>query len=238
MPVFALGVTRVDGVERLRYVNDIRYYRQSLGYRMTKRMSPRAEAIAWRIVGALFVVAMAVICWKNISQTLDEPIHAQLGYGGGTTFETITGGTAHASATGVITFGVQLTRVTPHLQWLIALSNVNSSILTTAVVLVFGVLWIRTSAGRPFAQSVTRSLGALSIIVAVLGTLQEALDSWVRMRAAYEAIGDNLQSTSPYYNAEGFAISGIAIFIALGIGVLASAFAIGARLTRDTEGLV
>jgi hypothetical protein len=105
-------------------------------------MSPRAKSITWRVVAVLFVVAMAVLCWHNIAQTLD----------------------------------------------------------------------------------------------AVFGTLQSVLDSWVGLREAYEAVG-----SSPggfYYDPDGFTISIGWIIVGLAIGVLASAFGIGARLTRETEGLV
>lgn len=201
-------------------------------------MSPRAQLIAWRIVAVLFLTAMVLLCWHNIAQTLGNPIYIQLSDGEGIKYAAISGGTAHATHTGNVLVGVKLTHVSSQLQWLLVLSIVNGSVIQAAVVLVFGIIWARTSDGHPFARTVTRSLSALSIIVLVLGTLQEALDSWVGLREAYDAVGSNVHATSPYYYQDGFQIHGVWILVAFGIGVLASAFAIGARLTKDTDGLV
>jgi hypothetical protein len=205
--------------------------------RMIPAMSPRTERILWSAVAILFVLAMAALCWNNIRQTLDQPIYAELAFGGDLKPAHIAGGTAHASATGITTVGVQLTHVSGQLQWLLALSLANMALIQTAVGLVFGVIWVRTSAGRPFARSVSRSLFWLAIVVAVFGTMQEILQSWVSLRESFEAVG-NPNFTNVYYNSTGFQVSGVNIFIGLGIGVLATAFGIGARLTQETEGLV
>jgi hypothetical protein len=199
-------------------------------------MSPRAKSVTWRIVAVVFVVAMAALCWHNIAQTLDQPIYTHLAYGGDSGLERVTGGTAHATRTGVDSVGVELTHVSAQLRWLIALDLANASLLQASVVLVFGIIWVRTSMGHPFARAVTRSLIVLSVIVAVFGTLQDVLDSWVSLREAYEAVGSN--PSGFYYDQDGFTVSLSWIFVGLAIGVLASAFGIGARLTHDTEGLV
>jgi hypothetical protein len=201
-------------------------------------ISPRVQSIVWRVIAALFVFAMALLCWHNIAQTLGAPINVQLSDGDVMKLAPIVGGPAHATHNGTVLVGVDLTHISNQLQWLIALSIVNGSVIQCSIVLVFGIIWVRTSGGHPFATTVTRSLTALAIIVFVLGTLQEALDSWVGLREAYDAVGSNLNATSPYYDPYGFQIHGEWIVVALGIGVLASAFAIGARLTKDTEGLV
>lgn len=209
---------------------------------MTRRkflpaLTTRTQSIIWRVIAVSFVAGMALLCWHNIAQTLDSPILTHLAYGGSAKFERFSGGTAHVTRTGIDSIGIQLTHVSTQLQWLVALDIVNSTLIQTAVGLVFGVIWARTSAGHPFAPAVTRSLTALAIIVAVFGTFQEVLDSWVSLREAYEAVG-NLPYGGAYYDQDGFHISGLAIIIAFGIGILASAFGIGARLTHDTEGLV
>jgi hypothetical protein len=200
-------------------------------------MSPRAQSTTWRVVAILVLAGAALLCWHNIAQTLGNPIEIQLSYGEGIRYAAITGGTAHATHTGVVLIGVQLTHVSSQLRWLLALAILNGSVIQAAIVLVFGIIWVRTSGGHPFARTVTRSLTALSVIVLVLGTLQEALSSWVGLREAYEAVGSNV-AASPYSDAYGFQITGVWIVVAFGIGVLASAFAIGARLTRDNEGLI
>lgn len=201
-----------------------------------KQLSPRTETLLWRTVAILFVLAMAALCWHNIQDTLSHPIYTELAFGGDLKPARISGGTAQASATGIVTVGVELTHVTTQLQWLIGLLTVNGSLIQTAVGLVFGVIWIRTSGGRPFAQSVSRSLFWLAIIVAVFGTLQEVLESWVELRESFEAVG-NPNFTNVYYNSTGFHVSGVWIFVGLAIGVLSSAFGIGARLSRERTAL-
>jgi len=201
-------------------------------------MSPRTQMIFWRVTAVLLLVAMALLCWHNIAQTLGNPIDTELADGEGVKLAAISGGTAHATHTGIVMVGVELTHVSAQLQWLLALSILNDYVIQAAILLVFGIIWVRTSGGRPFARTVTRSLTALSIIVLVLGTLQEALDSWVGLREAFDAVGSNVNLTSPYADEYGFQIHGVWILVAFGLGVLASAFAIGARLTKDTEGLV
>jgi hypothetical protein len=211
---------------------------------MSRFTSGGAVRLAWRIVAVAFVAGMALLTWHNVASTLNHPIYAQLAYGGELSPARITGGSARADLTGNTTVGVSLTHVSSQLQWLIGLQLANGSVIFTSSVLVFGVVWARTGTGAPFARIVTRALTSLAILVAVLGTLQEALDSWVNMREGYEAVG-GFDNTSAYYSANGFQIGFVSLFIAFGIGVLASAFGIGARVTREraalakeTEGLV
>ena len=172
---------------------------------MPRRMSPRAQRIAWWVVGILFVVLMTVLCLNNIRQMSEEPVTTHLAYYGIASLEPVSGGTAHATRSSYLV-GVDLTRVSSQLRWLLVGQIVNHFVIETAAGLVLGVIWIRTSAGRPFARSVARSLTALAIIVAVLGSFQEALDSWVDLRAAFEAVGNS--EFGHYQDVRGFQIDG------------------------------
>ena len=131
---------------------------------------------------------------------------------------------------------VALTHVSSQLQWMIVGATLLQYLLFAAAVLTIQVVWVRTSKGRPFARPVTLSLVGLAILTAVAGSANEVLESFISQREAFEAIGTS--STSGYYFAQGFTFTGLPLLFAAGIGLLASAFAIGARLTRDTEGLV
>ena len=62
------------------------------------------------------------------------------------------------------------------------------------------------------------------------------LQDFITAREKFEAVGAHPYGS--YYLGTGFTLTGVPLLIAIGIAVLASAFAIGARLTRDTEGLV
>jgi cytochrome bd-type quinol oxidase subunit 2 len=201
-----------------------------------KRITPRARSIIGWVVAIIFVLAVAALCWHNIHQALDNPIQVQLVYSGTSALPPVSGGSAVVRVLDNSAVTGELTHASAQLQWLITLSDVNSSLLLAAVVLVFGIVWVRTSSGRPFARTVTRALSALSIIVAVFGTTLEMLNSWVGMREGYDAVG-NFTEASRYYSQSNFQITGVSIYIALAIGVLASAFAIGARLTRERAAL-
>ena len=205
---------------------------------MPRTFSARALSVAWWVLALVVVVGMALLCWRSIHQTLDHPITFQLADAGSPKLTPITGGPSHATLSGDVTVGVQISHPSSQLQWLLALSVVNASFLQTAVVLVLGIIWARTSSGRPFARTVTRSLAALALVLLVFGTLQDALGSWINLREEYEAVGNNTNLQSAYYYQGGFDLSGVWLLAAIAIWVLAGAFAIGARLAKETDGLV
>jgi hypothetical protein len=194
--------------------------------------------IGWAAAGVV-VAGFALLCWDQIRRTLSTPIDVQLALatGGPAAMPLVHGGTATVGRPGIEAIGADITHISSQLQWMIAGDLVLKFALMAAVVLTVGVVWIRTSNGRPFARSVTFSLVILAVLVAVLGSGIEVLESFINNREAYEALGND-PSGDYYATAAGFTYTGLELFIAAGIGVLASAFGIGARLTRDTEGLV
>jgi hypothetical protein len=201
---------------------------------MTTSTRLRKSDLLWP---AAVIVAVALVCWNQIARALGGPIYTQLGFSGTDAgLPRPQGGTAvvQGSQSGTVT--VAITHISTQLQWMIVGATLLQFLLLAAAILTIQVVWVRTSKGRPFARSVTISLVALAILVAVFGSANEVLESFISQREAFEAIGAS--ATNDYYFAQGFSFTGLPLLFALGIGLLASAFAIGARLTRDTEGLV
>jgi hypothetical protein len=200
----------------------------------------RHERVMPKFVGwgaaAIVVVALGLLCWDQIRRTLGAPIDVILTPATQPHLAEPQGGTAKIDSYGVDGIDVSLTHLSTQLQWLIGGEIAVKFVLMAGVILVFGVVWIRTSRGRPFSRLVTVSLAVLAVLAFVLGSGIDALDSLIAQREAFEAIG-NLEGPDYYYGG-GFQITGLGLLFGFAIGVLASAFAIGARLTRETDGLV
>jgi hypothetical protein len=197
---------------------------------------PPLRALIWRIVAIIVVVGMALLCWNQIARNLGGVLYFPLQFSDLQHLPRPSGGSAAVSSYSVGDVTIGLTHISTQLQWMLALETVIQFVLITAVILTIGVVWVRTSAGRPFAPAVTRSLVALAVLVAVAGTGGEVLQNFINAREALEAVGPG--TAGDYYLGTGFTLTGTPLLIAIGIALLASAFGIGARLTRDTEGLV
>ncbi|HEY5229910.1 MAG TPA: hypothetical protein VIJ11_03325 [Galbitalea sp.] len=190
----------------------------------------------WRVVAGVVVVGLALLCWNQIARDLGGILYFPLQFSDLQQLPRPSGGTAVVSSYSVGDVTIGLTHLSSQLQWMLAIGTVIRFVLVTAVILTIGVVWVRTSEGRPFAPAITRALVALAVLIAVAGTGLEVLQNFINAREAFEAVGPGTDGN--YYLGTGFTITGTSILIAIGIAVLASAFAIGARLTRDTEGLV
>ena len=199
--------------------------------------APRSRsALAWRIVIVTVLIGMALLCWNQIARDRGGTLFFPLQVSDDQGIPKPTGGSAVVSVYSVSAVSFGLTHISAQLQWMLASQVVIQFLLTTASLLTIGVVWVRTSAGRPFAPSVTRSLAGLAILVAIAGNGNEVLQNFISAREKFEAVGAD--TNGQYYLSTGFTLSGLPLLIAIGIAVLASAFAIGARLTRDTEGLI
>jgi hypothetical protein len=205
---------------------------------MSDRTSrPRlGSPLLWRIAAGVVVVGLALVCWNQIARDLGSVLYFPLQLSDTQHLPRPAGGTAVVSSYDVAAVTIGLTHISTQLQWMLSLQTVIQFVLITAAILTIGVVWVRTSAGRPFAPAVTRSLVALAVLVAVAGTGSDVLQNFINARETLEAVGAS--DYGNYYLGTLFSFSGTPIFVAIGISLLASAFAIGARLTRDTEGLV
>jgi hypothetical protein len=195
-----------------------------------------------RIIGAAIAVGVALLGWNQVARDLGGPVNIGLALDSGNPRIPVPrGGTAHVVDYGVNTVSVDIRHLSVGLQWMIAV-NVGLQFLIIGIVLfAIANVWIRTSAGHPFAPSVTVSLVAVAVSIGIGGTACQLLGSFSSIEEAREAVG----SGSPYYYQGGLDLNFTWLVVGLLVGVLASAFAIGARLQldnadlkRDTEGLV
>jgi hypothetical protein len=192
--------------------------------------------LVWRIVAILFVIGMALLCWNQIARNLGGTLYFPLQFDGDHVLPRPHGGTAVVTSYSVSDVTIGLKHISTQLQWMLGLQTAIQFLLLTAAFLTIGVVWVRTSSGRPFAPAVTRSLVALAVLVAVAGSGNDVLQNYVAAREEFEAVGPGSYGT--YHLGTLFSFSAVPLLIAIGIALLASAFAIGARLTRDTDGLV
>lgn len=126
--------------------------------------------------------------------------------------------------------------------WLVA-ESAASGLLAIGLCVIVAVLGMRIVYGGPFARSVTWSVGGAAILVMVTGLTQ----SWFAAVARAEVVdflgtqvtaGD--AGAGPY---EGLAAFALNLDLApigwgLALALVATAFEIGERMQRDTEGLV
>jgi hypothetical protein len=202
------------------------------------RAATRAARVVYGAAAAAVVLGLGLLCWNQIARTLAAPIPMQLAIDSSHLgLPRPHGGSATIRGYSVNSVDVDLTHISGQLQWLIALGIVLHFLILIVVLLGLGVIWFRTSSGRPFARSVTMSLLAVAVVIGVAGSASEVVQSLINNREQYEALGTN--GSGSYFSAvAGFTFTGTYLVAALLIGVLATAFAIGARLTRDTDGLV
>jgi len=102
-----------------------------------------------------------------------------------------------------------------------------------ALVVIAGVLILcrNLMTGRTFAAGNIRTIGIISLTIAV-GWACEFFFSGLASNGAIAAASDRELTAAT------FDLDFTALFIAMGVGVLGAAFATGNRLQRETEGLI
>jgi hypothetical protein len=114
--------------------------------------------------------------------------------------------------------------------WLVG-ETAARGLLSVGLCVIVALIGYRTWIGRPFGRTVTVSLIIAAGLIMVCGISADALAGFAAA-AATDALDDRLFG--------GFQISvqGQPFSWALGLGVIATAFHIGARMQRDTDTLV
>ncbi|MEE6288939.1 hypothetical protein V2J52_14895 [Georgenia sp. MJ173] len=128
-------------------------------------------------------------------------------------------------------------------RWLLWGADAVSSLAAIGICLALLWLCVRVARQRPFGRSISAALLTTAALVMAGGVLGQFLGAIGRAEIV-SFLGP--ESTGGYHGAgaaEGFLglameISLAPIGIGLALGVVAAAFEIGARLQRDTEGLV
>ncbi|MBX9472334.1 hypothetical protein [Microcella sp.] len=128
--------------------------------------------------------------------------------------------------------------------WLVT-EHLAATLLTLGLALVVAWVALRLAAGRPFVRSATVALGGTAIVVTACGLIEQTAAALGHAEVVSFLGADKLtaggNAENPSY--EGFVAFGLNLDLApIGWGiallVIASAFELGQRLQRDTEGLV
>jgi hypothetical protein len=122
---------------------------------------------------------------------------------------------------------------------LLAAAQTLWSLLTVLPAVALGVVCFQLLRGVPFARTVTRTLIVSAGAVFVLGMAAPVLDGISKGAASAAALPPD-DGSAAAFSAGGFSVS-LPIWpvgAALALIALAAVFRYGARLQRDTEGLV
>ena len=124
-------------------------------------------------------------------------------------------------------------------RWLLWGEVAATSLAAVGIALALAWLCVRVIRYRPFGRSVTLALFTTAVLVMVGGVLTDVLGAMGRAELV-SALGTSVLSGD---HGEGLLtmamnVSLAPIGIGLAIGVLGAAFEVGARLQRDTEGLI
>ncbi|WP_413452389.1 hypothetical protein AA0Y32_11015 [Georgenia phoenicis] len=138
-----------------------------------------------------------------------------------------------------------LTELPDAARWLLAGQAAVVALAVTGVSLTLLWLALRVLRTRPFGRSMTAALVASAALIAVGGTVSQVLDA-AGKAAVVDHLGPDVTAGADTARPEGY--EGLMAFaldldlaplgVALALGVVALAFQVGARLQRDTEGLV
>lgn len=138
-----------------------------------------------------------------------------------------------------------LTDVPASARWLFAAQAGVTALAVVGVLLTLLWLCLRVLRTRPFGRSVTAALAASAALISIGGLASQALEATAQA-AIVSHIGPDITGGADTARPEGYeGLAGYALNLdltAVGVGValavVALAFQIGARLQRDTEGLV
>jgi len=124
-------------------------------------------------------------------------------------------------------------------RWLLVSQATVAALLGIGLCLIVFILGMRLLGGRPFARSATWSIFAAAVLVMVTGVFAPFLEALTQAQVV-QFLGDAVTAKG---GAEGLMLFGVTIDAApfgwgLALGVVATAFQLGERLQRDTDGLV
>lgn len=200
------------------------------------------DRIALRLLIAIAGLVGAAAIWWTIS-SLRQKLVDGVGY---YTFQLDSGprdvpfpefGSAHVlTARQSPDVSIQVTGLSDGVIALIVLQHVLGLLLVGAIAGAFILLCLKLLQSKPFVRSMTITLMLLAIVLLVLGTCSEVLETFTRSLVREEITGG--RSDTPIGGTWNWSISGIWLVAGLGLGAVAGAFQMGERMQRDTEGLV
>lgn len=138
-----------------------------------------------------------------------------------------------------------LTELPDAARWLLAAQAAVVAIAVVGVSLTLLRLALRVLRARPFGRSMTVALVASAALIAVGGTVSQLLEAAARAVVVDHLGPDMTTGGTPGGTGSDEGLLSFAlnldlapIGVGLALGVVALAFQVGARLQRDTEGLV
>lgn len=130
-------------------------------------------------------------------------------------------------------------------RWLFAAQSVVTALAVVGVSLALVWLAVRVLRGRPFGRSMTAALVTSAVLVIVGGTANQLFGA-AGNAAVVDHLGTAITGGADTARPEGYEgltayaldLSLAPIGVGMALAVIALAFRIGARMQRDTEGLV
>ena len=130
-----------------------------------------------------------------------------------------------------------ITDLTPETTALVIAQHILSFALGALVVGAGIFLCVRVLRGRPFARAMTMTFWIAAVALIVVGSALEVMTSALANTLTLEALGSG-PPPEPYTGGGAVNFPGAYLLVGLGVAAIAVAFHSGARLSRDTEGLV
>jgi hypothetical protein len=243
MPVFAMGVTRVDTAVAPHYVNDIRYYRQSLGCDVTDTTQiagPRSLVAFSRVVLWIFLVcsilvgiATVVVSTVAISSGLASG-HIPLTLVAEKPLPAIATNCAGCTLAGDFsTADVTVTGLSGTVVGFAVAAAIATSLTEVALAAIVALLAWRLLRRGFFRRSLANSVSAAGVVLTIGGIVSQAGVALAGGLAASEINGGG----RGYWPLAGNFDPTLVVFgvVLLLVGL---AFEYGARLQKATEGLV
>lgn len=210
------------------------------------RTYERVILVAISALGVLFLSSLAYFAWVSLRQKLVDGVYTvTLGVSGDLLDKVPVPTTGTATVTGlfggneafVSTVMLNVTDLSAEATAMLIAGHVLSFVLYAVLVSSVIYLCIRLLRGRPFARSMTIAAVVVALALIVLGTASDVLTEVLRNTVQTEMLGDGMPP-EPYSGGRSFSFPGGYLAAGLAVAVVALAFRIGDRVTRDTEGLV
>ena len=187
-----------------------------------------AIALAYAVIAAIGSISqlLQALTSTGMHITLDADSPVPVDAAGSGTATILSG--SFASADLIVTGASSTARA------LLGTGILVTGIMHVTLAVAFALLCLSLVRGRPFTRSMTWLLTAASAILILGGVLGQGFIAFAQFMVAAELTGDSLDGAFPIAADLNF----LPILVGIGLGAVASAFEIGQRMQRDTDGLV
>lgn len=197
-----------------------------------------SERVAVAVLAAIALVYAIIAAVSSVGQLLQAVssagMHITLDANLPVSLDADDGGTATILSGSFSSADLVLTGVSSTARALLGTGILVTGIMHVTLAVAFALLCISLVRGRPFTRSMTWLLTAASAILMIGGVLGQGCIAFSQFMVASELSGEPTTSAFPI----AANIDLLPIIVGIGLGAVASAFEIGQRLQRDTDGLV